>query len=295
MLIRFACLLFSALLLLANSSCQKEFSIESGNTPGGTVLANNSADTIYIERIVRTKYNGTNYDTVMITQFTYDSLRRMKGWRDYPVLAGYGYPESMEYGYKGTDTLPSTARYTTKATGSADSVIQDYYFYYDDLTRKIKDSVHKINTVAPQHSGWVDHFYYLPGKSVTVGRYEDPNTVYLYRDTSVLDAGNNLVEAKFYSGPSQDYTMHCNFQFDNGNHIFSKCNVRNAVPKSIVGTLAHKYSGSNNILYQKIDYFTTYIEVSNTITYNRYNFPATIEGMYNNEQLKMFFYYRSLQ
>ncbi len=294
-------ILFSSLILAFFTSiisCQKEISFEGEIQPGSDTAGNNlptntSRDTIYINRIVRTLLRSGSYDTVMVTLFTYDNQRRLKSWRDYPTT-NLGYPESMEFSYNGTDTLPNISKYTIKATGSADSVIQYYHFFYDNTARKIKDSVLKVSTTAPINSGWVDQFYYFANKSVTVGKYQDPASVYLYKDTSTLDAQNNIVDTKFYSGANYDYLYHATFNFDNKNHIYSKCNIRKAIPKNTGGGFSHKYSGANNISFQKIDYFSSADQITNTITYNQYNFPLTLQCKYYNDDYKFHFFYRTL-
>ncbi len=293
-----ACL--SMLIASMNISCQKE--LHGGLYPAGPVdttgnlPTNTSIDSIYINSIARTRLNGSQYDTIVKTLFTYDEQRRLKGWRDFPVTNA-DYLESMEFSYNGTDTLPYQAKYTHKNASASDSVIETHHFFFDAAARKTKDSVIKTTSSSPDTGGWVDRYYYLPGKSVTIGRWEDRNGVYDYADTATLDANNNIVSAKFFSGSNYEYILQCTYQYDNKSHPFSRTNIYKAIPKNIGGGFPHKYHAFNNITYQKLDYFNiNYVdEISNTITYNRFNLPILIDRASNQgSSFRLFLTYRSL-
>ncbi|MFZ1527745.1 MAG: hypothetical protein WAT19_03280 [Ferruginibacter sp.] len=295
--------LFAACLSLITASmiisCQKELHGDLYPPPPvdttGNQPTNTSRDSIYINSIARTKLNGSQYDTMVKTFFTYDAQRRLKGWRDFPVTNA-DYLESMEFTYNGTDTLPYQARYTHKDVASPDSVIEMHYFFFDAAARKTKDSVIKINSASADNGGWVDRYYYPPGKSVTIGRWEDINGVYNYADTAILDANNNIVSAKFFSGSNYEYILQCTYQYDNKFHPFSRTNIYKAIPKNIGGGFPQKYNAFNNITYQKLNYFNiNYVdEISNTITYNRFDLPAIIDRVANHgNPYRLFLTYRS--
>lgn len=283
-------------MIIYGTTCQKEFhDISQPPSGGDNQPTNTSQDSIYIERIARTKLNGSGgYDTIVLTSFFYDSQRRLIGWRDYPV-SNADYLERFEFIYAGTDTLPFEGRSTHKDVASPDSTVQQYFFFYDSNARKIKDSIIKTTSNSAIIGGWVDQFYYLPGKSITVGKYQEPGVEYYYKDTATLDANNNIVSVNFYSDAGYEYLYSVTFQFDDKVHPYSKMNILNAIPKNIGGGFSHKYAERNNIIYQKIEIPSiNYVEeINNSIVYNGFYMPKIIDRLASNGTTnRLFLFYR---
>lgn len=286
----FACSLFTM-------SCEKEFSFENGGgviDSTGNQHTNTSKDSIYIHSIKRLKLNGSVYDTVLVTHITYDEQRRFKSWEGVPGT-NPDFIEAFEFYYIGTDTLPYKGRFTHVDAGLTDTVVQLYYFFYDQA-RKRKDSVVKTVNGIPGIAGWVDNFYYPPGKSVTIGTWTDAGGTYEYADTCVLDANNNIISAKFYDGTGrQTHNWSGTYQYDNNKHPYSVTNISKAIPKTLGGGFPNKYSSFNNISYQKLDFFRiNYIqETRNTYVYNRFGLPILIDKVVNGEKSRFILTYRS--
>lgn len=287
-------------ILSSLSSCEKEYSIENGGilTTDSSIHSNTLKDSVFIDFIIRTQLINGNFDTLAITQFSYDNQNRLKGWKDYP-RRNEGIVESMTFEYRGTDTLPYYARYQKRDITSPDSLIQHYYFFYNALGKKTVDSVIKVETNGPADAGFVDKFYYSPGKVVKIGQYKEPGRVYNYRDTGLINGVGDFVEHRFYdddpvSGLTQ--TMHNYFSYDNRNHIFSHCNIRNAVPQSDGGGAFYKYAATNNIIRQDINLpAINWTEITeNEITYNKFDFPLVAHTKVKSSEFKLYFFYRSL-
>ncbi len=231
--------LFFLVYIFISQSCQKELSFDTGNivnNPPGIV------DSSYISKIYSIYIAGPVADTVAITTYSYDNLKRVVSVID-AAKSLYDFAQtSRHYFYNNNDTLPFRSRTVSISANDPAQTMLRYdtsliWHFYDNTGRNVKDSVIRsvgeASSPVPYYSTLeVRNYSYGTGKIYgfrTFAGINVPNPSYVpgdQKDTATLDAPGNIIANKSYrfdSFTSQfEFIITSAFTYDNRQSAFSK-------------------------------------------------------------------------
>ncbi|HMI79954.1 MAG TPA: hypothetical protein VK484_14240 [Ferruginibacter sp.] len=289
-------LLLAALCFFFLESCQKEYSIDNGNTP----VSPSGNDSFYLDRITEVYYIPGDST---IQDFLYDNQKRIKS------ISKKSYQNNtlidtsvITLFYNGNDSLPFKLTDYLAVVGVFtwfDSTIN--FLFYDAQGRMILDSsIHSSQgTGSPYHKDKDIYSVKYVANNIygynTSTNLSNPNPPSIQVDTTWLDANKNILKRHFYdSQPLALFRTEDNTSFDNK---LSPYFYMKQIPYFYV--TSPYYTGMNNLLITHTEklYIPAIYDVKYVHTYNAYNMPILSIGIDIPTQAveeKIYYKYRSL-
>ena len=220
------------------TACQKEFTLDEADPLEPPV-----SDSIYLDQVVELDSIGpSQFDTVNITRYQYDALKRVISMKIYWDDAGtMALMEEYLYTYNGSDTLPAKTTshdYEYDGATSQRDTTTTWYFYSNG--KLVKDSAIFVSIVynngvpvsAPTDTTVVSYVH-TPLMVTSFSFYKDgsrfnpSNTQeYIERDTATLDGRGNIITSKKYltddNGATWDLDISSVFTYDMKPSPFSR-------------------------------------------------------------------------
>ncbi len=287
-------IIYSFLILPVFISCQKEISIDNGNTPAPNPTV---GDSTYLTKIYAAEFYGAGLDTFGINTVFYDNLKRVTSIIDSLKQPTLVIQLSTEYFYSFTDTLPYKSIKKGYGSSGALSQTDTFFHFYNPGARRIKDSIIRPGSVNP--GSWdktvtVINYQYtgnsILGQTVQTS-FPTSGPSYLSRsdqDNATLDANGNIilnikyVQHHYFGGGTNYDTTRSVFTYDNKLSPWARLTAHNAFRIFPFGeTFIYEFAHKNNVLKSdELTYGSTshhYIDdLTGAYTFNTFNYPKYI-------------------
>jgi hypothetical protein len=213
------------ILIVINTSCQKEMSIE--NNPSAPISP--TADSNYIDTLYETQQQLGITDTVGYYKYSYDNLKRVISmnweWGDFQV--SYDDSGRIVYFYNNADTFPYKSLFIVTSDGKHvfDTLLRFYFFNSSGVLIRDSSVIATQTSYIGQPATYtishlVNNYLYSPGLIVRRGSEipvlfppQVPLAPVYYIDSTRLNSSNNQVSNVKYlaynvpSGYSLIYTI----------------------------------------------------------------------------------------
>ena len=240
MKIRFLLLSISFIYLFISQGCQKELSADTA----GNIINNPPAivDSNYVSKIYSMYVDNNIPDTVAITTYSYDNLKRVVSAIDVAKSLFDFTQTSRHYFYNNNDTLPFRSRTVSVYANDQAQTMLHYdttltWHFYDNAGRNLRDSIIRSVTDAFPPTTYYStlelrNYSYASGKIYgfrTFTGINVPNPSYVpddQKDTATLDALGNIVAYKSYRydpfASQFRFVINSSFTYDNKQGPFAK-------------------------------------------------------------------------